>query len=73
LGIQQVWLEGDAKIIVDALNSNTNKWSRFGHILDDTRCMMLSFQDGNALLLNREANEAAHRLAKEASSVPNMY
>jgi hypothetical protein len=58
--------------IVDALNSNTNKWSRFGHILDDTRCMMLSLSRWKCIFVHREANEAAHKLSKEASISANV-
>jgi hypothetical protein len=43
LGIQQLWLEGDAKIIVDVLNSNGSTWSRYGHIVEDTRSILQTF------------------------------
>jgi ribonuclease HI len=33
LGIHEVIYEGDAKQVVDAINSNTSKWSR-GHTTD---------------------------------------
>lgn len=68
LGIQQVWLEGDAKIIVDALNLNTSTWSRFGHIVEDTRCMLNTIPKCRCGFVHREANEATHRLAKAVST-----
>jgi ribonuclease HI len=40
LGIHEVIFEGDAKQVVDAINSNTSKWSRFGHLIEDTRQML---------------------------------
>ena len=36
LSIQQLFLEGDAKLVVDAINSITSTWTRFGHIVEDT-------------------------------------
>jgi ribonuclease HI len=36
-------LEGDAKLVVDALNSNNCNWSRFGHIVNDTRRILHTF------------------------------
>jgi ribonuclease HI len=43
IGVQRVVLEGDAKQIVDAVNSNLTSWSRFGHLIDDTRWILESF------------------------------
>jgi hypothetical protein len=43
MGIPKVWLEGDAKIIVDALNSNECILSRYGHLVEDTRSILQSF------------------------------
>jgi ribonuclease HI len=36
LGIHEVVFEGDAKQVVDAVNSNMSRWSRFGHLIEDT-------------------------------------
>ena len=43
LGVQRVVLEGDAKQIVDAINSSSTSWSRFGHLIDDTRWILKCF------------------------------
>jgi ribonuclease HI len=32
LGLQSIWLEGDTKNMVDALNSSEENWSRMGHL-----------------------------------------
>jgi hypothetical protein len=67
MGIPKVWLEGDTKIIVDALNSNERIMSRYGHLVEDTRSILQSFPSWNCGFAHHEANEAAHRLAKAAT------
>ena len=64
LGVQRVVLEGDAKQIVDAVNSSSTSWSRFGHLIDDTRRFLESFPQWKCQFVRRGANEAAHQLAK---------
>ena len=66
LELQHIMMEGDAKQIVDAVNSNTSSWSRFGHIIDDTRRILGEFTRWTCNFVRREANEAAHWLAKAA-------
>lgn len=64
LGIQHLFLEGDVKLVVDALNSNTSTWSRFGHIVKDTRRILHTFLRWRCGFVHHEANDAIHRLAK---------
>ncbi|XP_059436227.1 uncharacterized protein LOC132169166 [Corylus avellana] len=66
LGMQNIYLEGDAKQVVEAINSQTSTWSRFGHLIDDTRGILRSFSSWRCNFVYRNANEAAHRLAKAA-------
>ena len=66
LGIQQLFLEGDAKLVVDAINSNTSTWSHFGHIVEDTRGVLQTFPRWRCGFIHREANEVAHQLARVA-------
>jgi hypothetical protein len=40
LGLQDLILEEDAKQIVEAINSSTSMWSRYGHLVDDTRRLL---------------------------------
>jgi hypothetical protein len=68
LSIPKGWLEGDAKIIVDALNSDERILSRYGHLVEDTRSILQSFPSWKCDFVHREANEAAHRLAKAATT-----
>jgi ribonuclease HI len=67
LGLQHINLEGDAKQVVEAVNSLTSSWSKYGHLIDDIRRMLQSFTRWKCNFVHREANEAAHRLAKAAT------
>jgi ribonuclease HI len=67
LGLQNIILEGDAKQIVDAINSNMSTWSQYGHLVEDTRRLVCSLSRWKCIFTHREANEAAHRLAKAAA------
>jgi hypothetical protein len=68
LGVQNLLLEGDAKQIVEAINLGTGTWSRFGHLIEDTRRTLLTISRWRCAFVHREANEAAHRLAKAATT-----
>ena len=67
LGLQNIYLEGDAKQIVEAINSSMGTWSRFGHLVDDTRHILASFSCWKCDFIHREANEVVYRLAKAAT------
>jgi hypothetical protein len=69
MGIQKVWLEGEAKIIVDALHSDESMLSCYGHLVEDTKSILKNFLSWKCGFVHREANEVAHRLAK-ASTIP---
>jgi hypothetical protein len=47
LGIQQLFLEGDAKLVVDAINLISSTWSRFGHVVEDHRVFCKHSQGGD--------------------------
>jgi ribonuclease HI len=66
MGLKCINLEGDAKQVVDAINSPTMVWNRFGHLVEDTRRILHSLTSWKCTFVNREANEAAHRLARAA-------
>jgi hypothetical protein len=53
-------------LIADALNSNTSTWSRFGHIVEDMHHVFHTFSRWRCGFVHREANDAAHWLAKAA-------
>jgi ribonuclease HI len=66
IGLKCINLEGDAKQVVDAINSPTMVWNRFGHLVEDTRRILHSLTSWKCTFVNREANEAAHGLARAA-------
>jgi ribonuclease HI/ribosomal protein L37AE/L43A len=68
LGIQRAWFEGDAKIVVDAVNSMEADWSRIGHLVDDVRLELGKFYQWKMTYIPREHNRAAHVLARKAVS-----
>ena len=66
IGVQDIFLEGDALTIVKAIASRTPTWYSFGQIVDDIRVVLgsrISWQVGH---IKRGANGAVHELAKEA-------
>jgi hypothetical protein len=68
LGLQYICLEGDAKQVVDAVNSPTSSWSRYGHLIDDIRRTLQALTRWKCNFVHREANEAAHWLTKAATT-----
>lgn len=56
LGLLQVYLEGDAKIVVDTVNSTEPDWSWQGHLVDDIQVELLSFPNWKLNHVRREAN-----------------
>jgi hypothetical protein len=39
----QICLEGDAKVVVDEVNSAETDWSKKGHLMDDLRIGLKTF------------------------------
>ena len=68
LGIHEDIFEGDAKQVMDAINSNTSRWSRFVHLIEDTRQILQFLSRWECFFTKWAANEVAHRLAKRAIS-----
>jgi ribonuclease HI len=61
-------LEGDVKQVVDAINLNTSNWRCYGHIVNDTCRILQTVPQWRCVFVHREANQAAHRLAKAATT-----
>lgn len=64
LGLQQVHLEGDSKHVVDLLQSQGLDWSLGGCLIKDARRVLNSSINWTTSHIYREANKAAHQLAK---------
>jgi ribonuclease HI len=67
LGIQNVIVEGDAQTIISALREGNQSNASFGHLVDDMRLVLQSMTEWKAAHVRREANGAAHILAKLAT------
>lgn len=65
--LQQVMLEGDAKVIVDAVNARETVWTRWGHLVEDILQTLQAVGGWKMGYVRREANNAAHVLARLAA------
>jgi ribonuclease HI len=66
LGVQRVILEGDAKSLVDAVNSTERDDSCRGQLVADIQLSVTSFQDWQMVYAPRQVNRIAHCLAQQA-------
>jgi len=66
LGFSNFVLEGDSKIVVLGINEATQCLSRFGHIIGSIRDQLQSVHHVEVCNTNRNANQAAHVLAKSS-------
>jgi ribonuclease HI len=66
VGLTKVHLEGDAKIIIDAVNCEEADWSRLGHVVEDIKAELCWFNQRKMSFVNRGGNQAAHGLANFA-------
>jgi ribonuclease HI len=71
IGFTKIYLEGDTKNTVDALLSSEANWSKSGHIIADAQLLLrrhsCDFIYWEIKYVSREANFAAHNLAKLAA------
>jgi ribonuclease HI len=73
LGLQKLILEGEAKVVLDALGKKIINRSRYGHLVEDIRVILNSFPHWRCKYVSsREANNAAHKLAKAATTIWSM-
>jgi ribonuclease HI len=68
IGFFDAILEGDALQIVTANSIESPNWSRFGHFIEGIKEQALLFRSFSVSHVRREANSAAHLLAKAAST-----
>ncbi|XP_059445374.1 uncharacterized protein LOC132177155 [Corylus avellana] len=66
LRLTQIYLEGDAKTVVDAVTAGERSSRNFGQLIDDIREMLALFPNWRIGHIRRGGNNAAHVLAKEA-------
>ncbi|KAF5454972.1 hypothetical protein F2P56_024597 [Juglans regia] len=66
VGINQACFEGDAKVVVDAVNSKNEDNSWLGQMTEDLQQLMKSNQASSLNFVNKSANKAAHTASKLA-------
>jgi ribonuclease HI len=66
LGLRDIILEGDSKMVVDTILKKAPSRSTYGHTVGDTLEVLKIFRSWAAGHVKRTTNEAAHRLAKGA-------
>jgi ribonuclease HI len=67
VGIQNLILEGDSLAVVKAIESRVQTNHYYGQIIEDIRVVLSSRRSWSVRHTKREANGAAHGLAKEAT------
>ncbi|XP_059441935.1 uncharacterized protein LOC132174268 [Corylus avellana] len=67
LGLTHVHLEGDANVIIDAVNCEVTDRSRMGHIVEDIKVEVQAFSQWQMTFVRRAGNQAAHFLSKYAA------
>ncbi|XP_059458290.1 uncharacterized protein LOC132187875 [Corylus avellana] len=70
LGYDWIKFVGDVKLIVEAVNSDEQDWSKKGHIIDAIHSSVRTFSHWTFSHVNGEANWVAHELATLATT-PN--
>ncbi|XP_042954569.1 uncharacterized protein LOC122290978 [Carya illinoinensis] len=71
LGLGRVVFEGDAQIIVQAVNSDEVISADYGVLVYDARSMLRTWPQWQVVFVHKEANYAAHQLAKLALDYEN--
>ena len=68
MGFFGIILEGDAKLVVDAINLEANDLSRIGHLVLDVRNLLHDFEQWKVQAMGRHANNVAHCMATFAKN-----
>ena len=55
MGLNNICLEGDAKLVVDGINSGGPRWTRTGHLVGDLKMLCL-FTHWEVRHVGREVN-----------------
>ena len=67
LGFYEIMLEGGSLSVVKAIWETGQNWLQYEQIVEDTKMVLRSLRQWKICHVKREANGAAHGLAKEAS------
>ncbi|XP_059455324.1 uncharacterized protein LOC132185582 [Corylus avellana] len=66
MDLNHIVLEGDAKIVVDALLLTEPNWSKIGHQIADMKMLLDAFPSWSVRAVGRAVNNAAHVIARMA-------
>ena len=55
-GYRQVYMEGDVKVIIDAILEDARDWSRVGHLVEDIRSSLQHFTSWKMAHVRRVGN-----------------
>ncbi|XP_059442086.1 uncharacterized protein LOC132174450 [Corylus avellana] len=69
LGILSIIVEGDAQVVINAIQARDPTCSKFGQLVDDIRSLLRNFSRWQISYVSRNANNGAHKLAKEATKM----
>ncbi|XP_042976327.1 uncharacterized protein LOC122307486 [Carya illinoinensis] len=69
LRLVKVLFEGDAQVVVNAVNSATEDLSFYGSLIEDMKMLLKQRTEWTVQYTHRTNNEAAHLLAKESLSI----
>ena len=70
LGFDRVVVEGDSANTITSINGGHMDLSAMGHVLLDIKSLISCFSFISIQHINREGNCVAHKLARQAASVP---
>jgi ribonuclease HI len=64
MGFLKIHFEGDAKVVIDAVLSEEDDWSRKGTVIEDIKEELRTVPQWKMTFTRREGNKAAHVLAQ---------
>ncbi|XP_059441844.1 uncharacterized protein LOC132174168 [Corylus avellana] len=64
LGLEHVHFEGDAKMVITAVNSSDPDWSSMGFVVEDIKHELQAMTQWCFTFVRREGNKAAHTMSK---------
>ena len=73
LSLDQIILEGDSEITINALSKEGWESSSFGHIIKDIKSFAAAFNSLSFSHTRRLGNKVAHRLARSACNFSHFH
>ncbi|XP_062021270.1 uncharacterized protein LOC133737789 [Rosa rugosa] len=73
VGFLNIEVEGDALSVINSFKDSFDDLSFEGHIIDEVKSLVQSFNSCSGYFVKREGNAIAHRLAKEALRISQPF